>query len=39
MRYLISDGKMSNKRAYIEYKNTVLASFLQSQEDNEEPSS
>ena len=38
MRYLIADGKMTNKRAYVEYKNRVITSFLDSDEEDE-PSS
>ena len=28
VRYLLCDGKMTDKRAYVEYKNTVVSKYL-----------
>lgn len=28
VRYLLSDGKMSDKRTYIEYKNTMIVRYI-----------
>lgn len=28
VRYLLCDGKMSDKRAYVDYKNTVVSKYL-----------
>ena len=36
LRYLMLEGKMTNKLAYVEYKNTHLFKFVEEQEDLEQ---
>jgi hypothetical protein len=36
LRYLLLEGKMTNKLAYIDYKNTHLFRFVDQQQQDEE---
>jgi hypothetical protein len=39
LRYLILEGKMDQKQAYIEYKNTLLMSLIKNEDQRETSSS
>ncbi len=39
VRYIIRDGKMTNKQAYISYKNNVISQMLEMEEDSDTPGS